>query len=146
MEFKIIKYKSELYDLMVDLRYEVLRKPLGLSFSEQDLERDKDDILLISHYPNDGEITGCCILSILNEYTVQLRQMAVAGFCRGKGLGAELLDYAEKVATEHGYEYIYLHARKTAVGFYKKQGYSIEGDQFEEVGIPHFEMMKKLNK
>jgi len=144
MDFKIIKYKSEEYDEMVSLRYEVLRKPLGLTFSEQDLEKDKNDLLLISRYPNNGEMTGCCILTPLNEQTAQLRQMAIAAFCQGKGLGGELLSYAESVAREYRFEYIYLHARKVAVDFYKKQGYSIEGDQFEEVGIPHFEMIKKL--
>ncbi len=144
MDFKIIKYKSEEYDQMVTLRNEILRKPLGLTFSKQDLEKDKNDFLLISCYPNDGEITGCCVLTPLNEHTAQLRQMAVADFCTGKGLGSELLAYAERIAIENGFSYIYLHARKVAVGFYKKQGYTIEGDQFEEVGIPHLEMMKKL--
>ncbi len=31
---------------MVNLRNEILRKPLGLSFSAEDLEREKDDILM----------------------------------------------------------------------------------------------------
>jgi len=144
MDFKIIEYNTEEYRQMVELRYDVLRKPLGLTFSEQNLEKDKDDLLLISRYPNEGKITGCCILTPLNEYTVQLRQMAIAGFCQGKGLGSELLHHAEKIAEENHFEYMYLHARKTAIDFYKKQGYTIEGDQFMEVGIPHFEMIKKL--
>lgn len=146
MDFKIIEYKSAEYDQMVDLRYEILRKPLGLTFSEQDLEKDKNDILLAAFYPNAGEITGCCILTKLNEVTAQLRQMAIAEFCQGKGLGCELLTFAEQTAIKHNYKYIYLHARKTAIDFYKKQGYSIEGGQFTEVGIPHFEMLKILTR
>lgn len=144
MDFKIIKYNSDEYDQMVALRYDVLRKPLVLTFTQQDLEKDKDDFLLTARYPDGGEITACCILTPLNEHTVQLRQMAVATFCQGKGLGRELLAYAEQTALQNHFEYIYLHARKTAVDFYKKQGYTVEGDQFTEVGIPHFEMIKKL--
>jgi predicted GNAT family N-acyltransferase len=37
-----------------------------------------------------------------------------------------------------------MHARKSAVGFYEKLGYEIEGDEFEEVTIPHYEMQKTL--
>jgi hypothetical protein len=38
-----------------------------------------------------------------------------------------------------------MHARKTAVGFYEKQGYEILGDEFLEVSVPHYEMRKKLS-
>lgn len=144
MDFEIIKYNSEEYDQMVALRDQILRKPLGLTFSVQDLEKDKNDLLLVSRYPDKGVITGCCILTPLDERTAQLRQMAVAIFCQGKGLGSGLLAYAENVAKERHFEYICLHARKVAVDFYKKHGYTIESDQFVEVGIPHFEMMKKV--
>lgn len=144
MVFQIIEYNSGEYLQMVDLRYEVLRKPLKLTFTPEDLEKDKQDLLLISRYSLEGKITGCCILTPLNEHTIQLRQMAVADFMRGKGLGSELLNYAETTASERMFSYIYLHARETAVDFYKKNGYTIEGDRFIEVGIPHFEMIKKL--
>ncbi len=146
MNFKIIKYRSAEYDQMVSLRSEILRKPLGLTFSGQDLEKDENDLLLTVYFPDSEQILGCCILTKLNEQTVQLRQMAVSGFYQNKGLGSELLAFAEQTAIQHNYKYIYLHARKTAVNFYKKQGYSIEGDQFMEVGIPHFEMLKVLTQ
>lgn len=144
MDFKIIEYKSAEYDKMVALRYEVLRKPIGLTFSEEDLKRDKDDILITGCFPETEDIAGCCILSPVNKQTVQLRQMAVAGCHQGRGVGRELLMYAEQVAKTFRYEYVYLHAREVAVDFYKKQGYTVESDLFVEVGIPHFEMLKKL--
>jgi predicted GNAT family N-acyltransferase len=37
---------------------------------------------------------------------------------------------------------IILNARKVALPFYLKSGYVIQGDEFEEVGIPHFKMSK----
>jgi predicted GNAT family N-acyltransferase len=37
-----------------------------------------------------------------------------------------------------------MHARKTAIGFYEKQGYAVFGNEFEEVTVPHFEMRKLL--
>ena len=41
-----------------------------------------------------------------------------------------------------GYKKIVLSARDTAVAFYLSLGYSIEGEIFEEVGIPHQSMFK----
>ncbi|MDH6307866.1 putative GNAT family N-acyltransferase [Dysgonomonas sp. PFB1-18] len=144
MDFKIIGYKTAEYDQMVALRTKILRKPLGISFSEEDLERDKNDLLLAAYFPGSDQMVGCCILTPISEVTIQLRQMAVDDFYQGKGLGSELLQYSEQVATERNFEYLYLHARKVAVDFYRKHGYTIEGDQFTEVGIPHYEMIKRL--
>jgi len=143
-ELKVITYNSPEYEKMVALRYRILREPLGLVFTEQDLEKDKNDILLVASHSGSDDIIGCCILSELNDNTVQLRQMAVADFCQRKGLGSELLVFAEQVAIDRNYKYVYLHARKVAVDFYKQHGYTIEGDQFTEVGIPHFEMIKRI--
>ena len=37
-----------------------------------------------------------------------------------------------------------LHARENVHKFYFKLGYRIEGDLFEEVGIPHYKMVKDI--
>lgn len=47
---------------------------------------------------------------------------------RGKGLGKQLLDYAENFAKKAGYQKIYLHTSKTnpnAVAFWQKRGFKI---------------------
>ncbi|MBB4036231.1 putative GNAT family N-acyltransferase [Dysgonomonas hofstadii] len=144
MDFKVIGYKTPEYEQMVSLRTKILRKPLGISFSEDDLERDRNDLLLAAYFPGSDQMVGCCILTPLSDITIQLRQMAIDDFYQGKGLGSELLQFAEQVAADRNFEYLYLHARKVAADFYKKHGYTIESDQFTEVGIPHYEMIKKL--
>jgi GNAT superfamily N-acetyltransferase len=144
MDFKVIGYKTDEYRQMVSLRTKILRKPLGLTFSEEDLKRDKNDLLLAACFPDSKQMAGCCILTPLSEVAIQLRQMAVDDFYQGKGLGSGLLLFAEQVAAGRNIERLYLHARKAAVGFYKKHGYTIESDLFMEVGIPHFEMMKRI--
>jgi GNAT superfamily N-acetyltransferase len=70
--------------------------------------------------------------------------MAVLSGLQGKGIGRVLMTFAENIARDRGYRKINMHARKTAVGFYEKLGYSISGPEFEEVTIPHFEMEKEL--
>ena len=138
----IIDYESPEYRSMCTLRDEVLRKPIGLRLTEEEIQRDKNDILLACI--ENGEAIACCILTEKNPDTVQLRQMAVSPALQQKGLGKELLSFAEKTAKENHYSVLCMHARKTALGFYAKSGYAIVGEEFTEVGIPHFEMRKKI--
>jgi len=140
--FNLINYGSPEYRSMCRLRDEVLRKPIGLRLTEAEMLRDKNDILLACM--EDGEVTACCILSEKDSDTVQLRQMAVATAYRLQGLGKEMLRFAEETARNNRYSVIFMHARKTAVGFYEKNGYIVKGEEFTEVGIPHYEMIKKV--
>jgi len=46
MALKIIDHGTSDYRQMVELRLHLLRKPLGLSFTAEELEKEKSDILL----------------------------------------------------------------------------------------------------
>lgn len=142
MAVKIIDHGSEEYKMMVDLRYNLLRKPLGLSFSEEELAREKDDILLGCF--TDKKIEGCCLLTEVEPKVLRLRQMAVTSGLQGKGIGRVLTIFAENISRDRGYRKITMHARKTALGFYERLGYSKSGEEFMEVNIPHFHMEKEL--
>jgi predicted GNAT family N-acyltransferase len=138
----MIDHGTREYQQMVHLRNEMLRKPLGLVFTEEELEREKDDILMGAF--EDDRLLGCCLLTPMDAGTVRLRQMAVPNSLQGKGVGRALMIFAENVARDLGYKKLCMHARKTAVGFYQKLGYSISGEEFMEVTIPHFVMEKAL--
>lgn len=142
MAIKIIDHGTPDYERMVALRYEILRKPLSLSFSPEDLEQEKNDILIGAF--DEDRILACCILTRYDEERCKLRQMAVHRSQQGKGVGGQLLNFAENVARDKGYRRMVMHARKTSVGFYEKLGYSAKGEEFQEVTIPHFLMEKTL--
>ncbi len=127
---------------MVQLRYELLRKPLGLHFSDEELARETQDILLGAF--EDSKILACCVLTKLDAETVRLRQMAVNKKQQGKGVGNTLMNFAERIAADMGFRTLTMHARNTAVGFYQKCGYRVVGSEFIEVGIPHHVMQKPL--
>jgi ribosomal protein S18 acetylase RimI-like enzyme len=76
--------------------------------------------------------------------SVRLRQMAVLNNLQGKGIGRALMQFAENIARDRGFQKITMHARQTAVGFYEKLGYRVCGQEFEEVTIPHYVMEKLL--
>lgn len=142
INIKTILYNSAAHKQMIDLRNDILRKPLGLSFTPADFQKEQQNILIGAFEVN--KIVGCCVLTKVNERTIQLRQMAVNNEFQGKGVGKQIVQYAEKIAQEEKYETIMMHARSVAVSFYKKLGYVIEGNEFTEVSIPHFMMKKNL--
>ena len=142
MALKMIDYGTQEYNQMIQLRMEMLRKPLGLTFTKEDLEKEKDDVLMGAF--EDDKILGCCLLTKIDDKTVRLRQMAVPNNLQGKGIGRALMVFAENIAHDLGYQKLIMHARKTALGFYGKLGYNISGDEFTEVTIPHFIMEKDL--
>jgi GNAT superfamily N-acetyltransferase len=142
MAIKLLDYGSKEYQQMVDLRYQIMRKPLGLQFNPAELAQEKDDILIGCF--DDDRMEGCCLLTEINKETVKLRQMAVLSGLQGKGVGRVLMIFAENIARDRGYKKLLMHARKTAVGFYEKLGYKVCSDEFEEVTLPHFAMEKEL--
>lgn len=139
---KTIAYQSEEYKQLLQLRNDVLRVPLGLTFSADFLARDANNIL-IGAYLGD-EIVGCCQLEEATNGIFQLRQMAVGARLQGSGIGSRIIQFAEAVVKQNGGRQITLHARAVAVAFYQKLGYTAIGDSFTEIGLPHLEMVKEL--
>jgi GNAT superfamily N-acetyltransferase len=142
MGLKQIDHGSKEYQQMVALRYEIMRKPLGLSFSAEELAKEKNDLLIGAF--DEEEMTGCCILTDISNGNVKLRQMAVLKNMQGKGIGETIIQFAENIARDKGYSTLTMHARDTAIGFYEKFGYKVEGEEFMEINIPHHIMKKKL--
>ena len=142
MALKIIDHGTPEYMQMIKLRDEILRKPLGLTFTNDELEDEKNNLHIAAY--EDDQMLGCCMLVEEEPDMVRLRQMAVINDLQGKGIGKALMIFAENLARDHGYRKITMHARKNAVGFYEKMGYVRVGNEFEEITIPHYLMEKKL--
>lgn len=142
MALKQIDHGTEEYQQMVKLRTEILRQPLGLSFSADELSREKEDILIGAF--DDDDMLACCMLTKAGKDCVRLRQIAVQNNLQGKGIGVSLMNFAEVLARDKGYKKLVMHARETVVGFFEKLGYQVVGDKFTEITIPHYIMEKKL--
>jgi predicted GNAT family N-acyltransferase len=142
MALKILDHGSPEYRQMIKLRDDILRKPLGLTFSKDEIENEKENLLIGAF--EDEDMLGCCMLVEENSTTIRLRQMAVLNDLQGKGIGRALMQFAENLARDRGYKILSMHARKNVVGFYEKMGYQTKGDEFVEVTIPHYVMEKEL--
>ncbi|CAG9171536.1 GNAT family N-acetyltransferase [Cupriavidus respiraculi] len=71
-------------------------------------------------------------------------RMAVLASARGTGVGATVLQALMGKAVELGYAELVLNAQTHAAPFYERAGFAVSGEPFEEAGIPHVEMRKRL--
>lgn len=142
LEVRPVILSSKEYTQLLALRQEVLRKPLGLDYSPEDLASERDDL----HFAvfNNDQVVGCFLIRAVKTDTWKLRQFAVSPTLQGKGIGQWMLSEMEKIARQHGVNHISMHARETAVPFYEAQGYQRVGKPFTEVTIPHWRMEKTL--
>ena len=139
---QLITHGSKEYEAALLLRDEILRKPIGLHINDEDLSGEENDIHIGAF---DGELlVGILVLTKIDDDEIQMRQVAVALPYQGTGIGKLLVLFCEKAAKGQKFKCIRLHARITAVEFYKYMDYTVVGDMFKEVGIPHLEMEKYL--
>lgn len=74
----------------------------------------------------------------------QIGRMAVLGNYRGHGVGAALLERAVEKARHLGMDSVFLNAQTHALAFYERCGFTAEGGEFMEAGIPHRRMTRDL--
>jgi len=144
MQIKEIEYDSFEYKKSIILRDRILREPLGLYYTDDYLEQDKNQIILGSF---DGKkLVAVLLLQIVNTDKINMRQVAVEKELQGQNVGTELINYAENIAKDRDFKRIELNARKESISFYENIGYRAIGQEFEEIGIPHRQMFKSLIK
>jgi ribosomal protein S18 acetylase RimI-like enzyme len=139
VEFKFIGTSGPEYAAERELRYEVLRKPLGLGMGAEELPFERESFHLVAI--RDGRPIGCLLFKPEGK-TGRIYQMAVDEKFRRQGIGSRMLAKMEEHLRDKGFTSAYLHARHHAVSFYEKNGYSVSGEPFIEVGIEH-RLMKK---
>lgn len=143
LEIKPIDLNSKDYLIEKDLRETILRKPLNLMLSDEDLRYDHLFMHMGAYY--DNQLIGLCLYREVACGVVQIKQVCVHPRLQGHRIGKELMMKVEERIKKEGYTSIMLHARKNAWSFYEKLDYEFYGDEFYEVGIKHREMRKILS-
>lgn len=124
--------------------YSVRRKVLRKNMPDEphQFHGDFDPETFHLGYFLNNEIVG--ILTVIkNGKIAQLRGMAVLEEHQGKNIGRKLVEKVEEMLSEEHFTKIWMNARETAVPFYEKLGYSIEGEIFviKPIGF-HYVMTK----
>jgi N-acetylglutamate synthase-like GNAT family acetyltransferase len=117
------KATPPIIEKIIDLRYEVLRKPWN---QPKETSTDGMEESSINAYiEKNGKIIACGRLQDNGNGLGQIRYMAVDVNCQGKGLGKLIVVKLEEEAKRIGLKTIELQARENAVDFYKSQDYGI---------------------
>ena len=143
LDFSIIEHGSHVYEQACLLRDEMLRKPLGLSLFDEDLEAESD-FIHVAGRDGAGTVQAYLQLKPVDENVVKMQQVVVASHLQGRGVGRALVRFSEQHARSEGYREVILHAREVVMSFYEALGYRQEGDVFMEVSLPHFKHRKVL--
>lgn len=128
-----------------DLRYRVLRKPLGQPRGSERNDGDETGIHFALYY--DHELKAIARLDEVDLSTAQTRFVAVEESEQGKGYGKLIMYAVEQEAAEKLYTKMILHARDYAVDFYLKIGYKVIEPSYKLFDVlQHFLMEKELDE
>lgn len=142
IEVKNPKTEQE-WESYYDLRYRILREPLGKERGSERNDGDENGIHF-SLYEND-QLIAVARLDTVDQTTCQARFVAVESNLQGKGYGKEIMTELENKAERLGYSKLILHARDYALPFYEKLGYTLVGPSYKLFDVlQHFEMYKNL--
>ena len=140
-----IVHGSSEYERECVLRDKLLRAPLGLSLYDEDLAAEAAYHHFGIFCSKSTDCVACLVAVPFDGGLLQFKQMVVREDWQRKGVGSRLLGEAEARLVGYGASGYYLHARESAIGFYRKQGYEPVGESFDEVTIPHVRMEKCIN-
>ena len=135
--------RSQEWESYLLFRWEVLRKPLGMTKeSLSDSIEDKSFHLMGIDAEKNVIASGRVHFNSENE--AQIRYMAVDDRFKRRGIGSEIVDKLERYATSKGAEIMVLNAREEAISFYSSLGYEEVCPYHSDTGIPHKTMRKSV--
>ncbi|WP_271402315.1 GNAT family N-acetyltransferase [Salinicoccus roseus] len=140
MEIKVAD-NNILYNQCLEIRKRVFVEEQNVPMDREvdEYEDTATHILLI-----DDEPIGTVRYRPASDVMIKVERMAVLPEERGRKLGLKLMEFVHKHARDNGYTHAKLGAQVHAVDFYKKLGYSVSSEEFEDAGIPHVYMERTL--
>ncbi len=135
-------YEGEVPEECVALRTRIFVEEQGVSESDEIDGRDGDCVHFLVR--RESAPIGCARLRPLGGEEAKIERVAVLAPLREAGLGRRIMDAMEAEALRRGWPELILHAQIQVVGFYRRLGWRSVGDEFEEAGIVHLEMAKRL--
>jgi ribosomal protein S18 acetylase RimI-like enzyme len=142
IEIRCISIEDPLYPAERELRFRVLRQPLGFEQGAESFDFEDQSVHVVA--VEEEQVVGCVLFFPDGKGSGRLFQMAVASHLQGHGLGRDLVRYLESELVKQGVSEVRMHAREQAVGFYERLGYACFGEPFTEIGVPHRNMRREL--
>ena len=124
------------------LRWQVFVEEQGVPPELESDELDETACQALAYV--DGSAVGTGRVVMLKGGEARVGRMAVRVDVRRQGVGGRVLRFLEAEAAREGAVEVTLHAQRYVLAFYLAHGYAEEGEPFEEAGIEHIMMRKRL--
>ena len=134
---------KEEWDNYLMFRWEILRKPLGMS-KDSLADSIEDKSFHLMGIDDEEKVIASGRVHFNCENEAQIRYMAVDDSFKRKGVGTEIVKELENYAQSKGAIIMILNARENAISFYLSLGYEEVGPYQSDTGIPHKTMKKNL--
>ncbi|KYF82348.1 GNAT family N-acetyltransferase [Sorangium sp. So ce296] len=136
-----IRSDSPLYVGALRLRYEVfvVEQAVPADIEVDELDEGAQHFVVL-----DGDEVVATMRIVPYGDALKVGRVAVRKDLRGTGLGRRLLEEAIRVAAAQGARALVLNAQVAAAPFYRKLGFVEEGPIFDEAGIPHTRMVRRM--
>ena len=127
---------KEEWDSYLLFRWEVLRKPLGMS-KDSLADSIEDESFHLMGIDEEKNVIASGRVHFNSKNEAQIRYMAVDENFKRKGVGTEIVKELENYAISKGIVNMILNARENAISFYLSLGYEEVGPYQSDTGIPH---------
>ena len=117
----------------------VVEQGVDVAIEWDEYETVAEHLLLV----DEGRPIGTARVRRVDD-ALKCERIVVRASARGAGWGERLMDVCETIARERGLDTCVLHAQQRVAAFYRRQGYVVVSEPFEEVAIPHVEMRLDL--
>ena len=134
---------KEEWENYLTFRWEILRKPLGMS-KDSLADSIEDKSFHLMGIDDEEKVIASGRVHFNCENEAQIRYMAVDDSFKRKGVGTEIVKELENYAQSKGAIIMILNARENAISFYLSLGYQEVGPYQSDTGIPHKTMKKNL--
>jgi len=143
MEIKEISIDDSWYEKTLDLRTNVISIPFG--FPPPIKEKETPDSHMFVAIENNQVVGFAMITPSMDKQSIRARQVSVKTEQRRHGIGKMLMQKAETMAKNLGYDKLRLFAHKGSYPFFIKLNYVAQGDwQTQDNGLETILMSKQL--
>ncbi|MGA7936715.1 MAG: GNAT family N-acetyltransferase [Kovacikia sp.] len=124
------------------IRYRVFQIEQGVAPELEFDDQEEESQHLLAYWQ--GAPVGTARIRMLEPTTAKVERVAVLEEARGLGIGKKIMEKAIELLETANVSMVQINAQELVKNFYQKLGFEPEGAVFEEAGIPHVKMRKRL--
>ncbi|MDD4699025.1 MAG: GNAT family N-acetyltransferase [Oscillospiraceae bacterium] len=134
--------KGQINDDVRHIRKAVFCEEQG--FSVEGEFDNMDDVSCFVLLYDDKKAVATARFFMLSQDVAKIGRIAVLKEYRKMGLGRKLMEAAMEFATEKGAVTFDVGAQQQAIGFYESIGFTVCGEKYDDEGVPHYPMIKRI--